>query len=137
MKSGQLKTIFVFAVIILFSFHHNFKALYKGIQRYNRKVLDPITKYEKRFSGLKAYLQNHAVVGYISDYDDESDRYGQAYNMTQYVLAPVILVHGIKRKFIVGNFQGPLPDINGYENENISLIRDFGHGVLLFERRDS
>ena len=134
MISRQLKIIFVFAVIIILSFLHNFKALHKGVQRYNRKELDPITKYEMRFGDLKAYLQNHAVVGYISDHDDKSDRYGQAYSMTQYVLAPVILVRGIKRKFIIGNFQGAQPDIISYEKENISLIRDFGNGVLLFER---
>ena len=137
MKSGQLKTIFVFAAIIVLSLHHNFLAVHKGIQRYNRQELDPITKYEKRFFELKAHLQNHHVVGYISNYDDQSDQDGFAYGMTQYVLAPVILVRGIKRKFIVGNFQGAPADINRYEKENISLIRDFGNGVLLFERRDS
>ena len=85
---------------------------------------------------LKAYLQNHPVVGYISDYDARTDREGQAYNMTQYVLAPVILVRGIKRRFVIGNFQGDQPGIKAYEKENISLIRDFGNGVLLFERMD-
>ena len=136
MKSGQLKIIFVFAAIIILSFHHNFKALHKGLQRYNRQELDPITKYEKRFSEIKAYLPNHAVVGYISDYDKKSAKDGQAYNMTQYVLAPTIVVRGLKRKFIVGNFQGSQPDVKAYEKENISLIRDFGNGVVLFERMD-
>lgn len=123
-------------MIIIPSFLHNFKALHKGVQRYNRQEPDPVTEYEKRFGDIKAHLHNHTVVGYITDYDDKSDRYGQAFNMTQYVLAPVILVRGIKRKFIVGNFQGAQPDIKAYENKNISLIRDFGEGVLLFERMD-
>ena len=136
MKSEQLKIIFVFAAIIILSFHHNFKALHKGLQRYNRQELDPITKYEKRFSEIKAYLPNHAVVGYISDYDEKSDKYGQAYNMTQYVLAPVILVRGIKRKFIIGNFQAAQPNIKAYARKDVALVRDFGNGAVLFKRRE-
>jgi len=137
MKSKHLKIIFLFAPIIILSFHYNFKALQKGIQRYNRKELDQITVYEKRFFTLKEFLQNHLVVGYVSDYDDNSNENGIAYTMTQYVLAPIILVRGVKRNFIVGNFHSAKPNIKAYEKENLSLIRDFGNGVILFERTDN
>lgn len=137
MKSKQLKTIFLFTAIIIFSFQNNFKALQKGIQRYNRKEPDQITLYEKRFIELKEFLQNHLVVGYVSDYDDNSNENGLAYSMTQYVLAPIILVRGIKRNFIVGNFHGAKPNIKAYENEKLSIYRDFGNGVILFERMDN
>jgi hypothetical protein len=136
MKSKHLKALFLFAAIIIFSFHNNFKALQKGIHRYKRKELDQVTIYEKRFIELKALLQNHLVVGYVSDYDDNSDEDGIAYSMTQYVLAPTILVRGIKRNFIVGNFHSAKPNIKAYEKENLSLYRDFGNGVILFERMD-
>ena len=137
MKSKHLKIIFLFAPIIILSFHYNFKALQKGIERYNRKELDQITVYEKRFIDLKELLQNHLVVGYVSDYDDNSNEDGIAYTMTQYVLAPIILVRGIKRNFIIGNFHSVKPNIKVYEKENLSLIRDFGNGVILFERTDN
>jgi len=137
MKSKHLKIIFLFAAIIILSFHHNFKSLHKGMQRYNRKELDQITKYEKRFSELKAFLPNHLIVGYVSDYDDQSDEDGIAYSMTQYVLAPIILVRGIKPNFIISNFQRAKPDIKAYEKEKLTLITDFGNGVILFERMDS
>ena len=65
MKAKHLKTIFLFAAIIILSFHYNFKALQKGIQRYNSKELDQITIYEKKFIGLKEFLGNHLVVGYV------------------------------------------------------------------------
>ena len=137
MKAKHLKTIFLFAAIIILSFHYNFKALQKGMQRYNRKELDQITIYEKRFIEVKDFLQNHLVVGYISDYDDNSKENGLAYSMTQYVLAPVILVRGIKRNFIIGNFQSAKPNVKTYEKENLSVIMDFGRGVILFERMDN
>ena len=137
MKSKHLKIIFLFAPIIILSFHYNFKALHKGVQRYNRKELDQITIYEKKFIGLKEFLGNHFVVGYVSDYDDNSDEDGIAYTMTQYVLAPILLARGIKHNFIIGNFRNTKPNIKAYEKENLSLIRDFGNGVILFERMDN
>jgi hypothetical protein len=137
MKSKHLKIIFLFAPIIILSFHYNFKALQKGIQRYNRNEIDQITIYERRFIELKEYLQNHLVVGYISDYDDNSTEDGLSYTMTQYVLAPIILVRGIKRNFIIGSFHSTKPNIKAYEKENLALIRDFGDGVILLERMDN
>jgi len=137
MKSKHVKIIFLFAAIIILSFHYNFKALHKGIQRYNRKELDQITIYENRFIEVKDFLQNHLVVGYISDYDDNSKENGIAYSMTQYVLAPIILVRGIKRNFIIGNFQSAKSNVKAYEKENLSVIMDFGRGVILFERMDN
>jgi hypothetical protein len=111
-------------------------ALIKGVQRYNRDEQDEITLYEKRFAGLKAFLQNHEVVGYVSDYDDRSDDDGMAYAMTQYVLAPTILARGIKRDLIVGNFHRTIPNIKEYQKKNLAPIRDFGNGVILFEKMD-
>jgi hypothetical protein len=137
MKSKHLKALFLFAAIIIFSFHNNLQALQKGIERYKRKELDQVTIYEKKFIELKAFLQDHMVVGYVSDYDANSDEDGMAYGMTQYVLAPIILVRGKKRNFIVGNFHSANPNIKAYEEENLSLYRDFGNGVILFQRVDN
>jgi hypothetical protein len=137
MKSKNLKVLFLFSAIIIFSFHNNLQALQKGIERYKRKELDQVTIYEKKFIELKAFLQDHLAVGYVSDYDANSDEDGMAYGMTQYVLAPIILVRGKKRNFIVGNFHSANPNIKAYEEENLSLYRDFGNGVILFQRVDN
>jgi hypothetical protein len=137
MKFKHLKALFLFTAIIIFSFQNNFKALQKGIQRYKRKEPDQITIQEKRFIELKEFLQNHLVVGYVSDYDDNSNEDGIAYSMTQYVLAPIILARGIKRNFIVGNFHSAKPNIKAYEKEKLSLYKDFGNGVILFARMDN
>ena len=82
-------------------------------------------------------LENHLVVGYVSDYDDNSDENGIAFRMTQYVLAPIILVRGLKPNFIICNFQHTQPDIKAYKKENLSIHKDFGNGVILFERMDN
>ena len=85
----------------------------------------------------KDFLQNHLVAGYISDYDDNTSEDGKAYSMTQYVLAPIILERGIKRRFIVGNFQSTKPNVKAYEKQNLSLLMDCGNGVFLFERMEN
>ena len=137
MKSKHIKTIFLFAAIIVLSFQYNFRALQKGIERYKRGEPDQITIYEKRFMALKAMLQNSLVIGYVSDYDDNSDENGIAFSMTQYVLSPILLVRGTKRDVIVGNFQNVKPNIKAFEKENLSIYKDFGNGVILFERMDN
>ena len=137
MNLERIKIFLLCAAIILVSFHHNCKSLHRGMQRYNRKALDEITEYEKRYRGLKAVLQNQAIVGYVSDLIDGSDEDEIAYTITQYVLVPIILVRGKRPDFIIGNFQRAKPDIKAYEKENLSLHRDFGNGVMLFERMDS
>ena len=78
----------------MLSFHHNFKALQKGIERYNRKELDQITIYEKKCIELKEFLRNQLVVGYVSDYDDNSDEDGI------YVLEDQVLVTQSGRKVL-------------------------------------
>ena len=107
------------------------------MQRYNRQELDQITIYENRFAELKAVLQNQLIVGYVSDYDDSSDENGIAFRMTQYVLSPILLVRGTKRDFIVGNFQRAKPNIKALEKENLSMYKDFGDGIILFEGMDN
>ena len=82
-------------------------------------------------------LENHLVVGYVSDYDDNSDENGIAFSMTQYVLSPILLVRGTKRDFIVGNFHRAKPNYKAFEKENLSMYRDFGDGVILFEGMDN
>jgi len=64
---------------------------------------DKATWHEKRFAALKNTLSANAVVGYVTDkdgiYSTRSDYY-----LTQYVLAPVIVVDDINHEFVVGNF---------------------------------
>jgi hypothetical protein len=137
MKTMHLKILLLFAAFIFLSFHHNFKSLHKGMQRYNRHEPDQITMLEKRLAEIKAVLQNQAIVGYVSDYEDHSDEEWMAYTRIQYVLAPIILVRGLKPNFVICNFQHTQPDIEAYQKEDLSLRRDFGNGVILFERLDS
>ncbi len=55
------------------------------------------------------------------------------YYLTQYALVPLIVERSTEHPFVIGNFPHstpPMPD-------NLRLIRNFGHGVLLFAAKDS
>jgi hypothetical protein len=110
---------------------------------------DEITLSEQRFGELRKVLPPRGVVGFVSDEMevngnqepiDKTQRGWwlapevKKYYLTQYALAPLIVVRGTDKPLIVGNFS------NGW-NETITRahgltpLRDFGNGVVLFEKK--
>ncbi|MBI3781729.1 MAG: hypothetical protein HY278_11840, partial [candidate division NC10 bacterium] len=65
---------------------------------------DTITRYEKRFDGLKKILPPYGVVGYITDAEAEDATFND-YFLAQYALSPVIVVNSPDRELVVGNFR--------------------------------
>jgi hypothetical protein len=70
---------------------------------------DPVADWEKRFAPIKQRLPfERGLVGYISDssipgmaYDAANDE-GE-YVLTQYVMAPVIIVKGTEQEWVIAN----------------------------------
>lgn len=100
---------------------------------------DEITRYEARFSELRRILPPHAhQVGYFSDIispgavaGDETSRLAfKRYLLTQYSLVPVLVLPGAHGSLAVGNFDSA-DGIDG-ATRGLTLIRDFGNGVMLF-----
>ena len=94
--------------------------------------------YETRFAELKNYLPANSVVGYITDIQpDENTKKGYGeyltwYYLTQYVLSPAIIADETTRPLVIGNFQKPV-DLSRISSEyRLTLIREFGDGVMLF-----
>jgi len=99
---------------------------------------DEITRYEAHFQELKKVLPPHGVVGYIADPNPESvihdTPYFKRYVLTQYSLSPVIVVDNIEPELIIGNFH-PATNSKRVSIPGLTLIKDFGDGVMLFRRR--
>ncbi len=96
---------------------------------------DRISQYEKRFEGLKKILPTHGVVGYLSDRQAQDIRFDNGtveFYLTQYALAPLIVIYSSEREFVIGNFRasGVAPEI--FTDNNLMQLRDFGNGVMLF-----
>jgi hypothetical protein len=65
---------------------------------------DEYSLYEKRFEALRKTIPSNQILGYVSDdsfgYKNTDFHYG--YNLTQYSIAPSIIVSGTEREIIVG-----------------------------------
>ena len=92
-------------------------------------VQGEITIYERRFDELKKWLPEHGVVGYVSD-ETDAIKETESYYLTQYALAPLVVVRGADRPLVVGNFGhgGQVAPV-----ANLKIVKDFGNGVVLFE----
>ena len=100
---------------------------------------DDVTRYGKRFEGLKKMLPPQGVVGYISDKKAKDIRFdvGAAeYYLTQYVLSPLIVDYSPEHTLVIGNFRGFTPSAEFFESKNLILLKDFGNGVMLFRRQE-
>jgi hypothetical protein len=126
-------------VLLLFGSLSAFRTFGKALlSEFNLIGYERITDYEERFAGLKKILPPQGVVGYLSS-TPPGDMYvhsgaSTAYFLTQYALAPVIVVNNPHRDLVIGNFprapQGP-PGHGG----SYVVLKDFGNGVLLLQSR--
>ena len=98
---------------------------------------DRVARHEERLAGLRTVLPERGVVGYLSDNraaDGFSDMSAmEEYFMTQYALAPLVIVPGADRDTVVGLFSRPV-DVN--PSTGLRILGNFGDGVLLMKREE-
>lgn len=101
---------------------------------------DPVADWEVRFEPLKARLPfQRGVVGYISDssvpgalYDAANDE-GE-YVLTQYVMAPIIIVKGTDQEWNIGRLSRQAYQIWSKPNQGQFDVIPFKGNVYLFHR---
>jgi hypothetical protein len=99
---------------------------------------DEVTLYEVRLRELKQVLPARGVVGYVSDStgdaerpeSDQARRSFKRYLLTQYALVPVVVVRSVNADRVVGDFEPS----GGFRPPGFTAVRDFGAGVVLFNR---
>lgn len=96
-----------------------------------RELPDAQQRAGKRFATLRQALPKHGVVGYIGPADSSMLGY---YYLAQYSLAPVVVDSNINHPVVIGNFPNSQPE---RVPPNLTLIKDFGDGVLLFANKDA
>ena len=94
---------------------------------------DEVTRYVRRFEGLRKALPERAVVGYIHDQTDEAEA-GKSYTLTQYALTPNVVVMGTEPELVVGNFSRPRGGPEAAAGKGLVAVQDFGDGVVLFRK---
>jgi hypothetical protein len=99
---------------------------------------DAVTLIVRKMAELKNILPPGTVVGYLSNIDKAQIGTGwvvrpKAFYLTQYALAPIIVDYSTEHSLVVGYFDPPLRfEADG---KGLSLIRNFGNGIVLFRRK--
>jgi len=126
-------------LLILFTALFSNLTLFKDVVAGSCKngKIDSISHYERRFEGIKKYLPARGVVGYISGTDVKDIRFaGQEtakYYLTQYAVSPTIVEYAAVYDLVIGNFE-PGADSSGVIHEKrLTVIKDFGNGVMLLK----
>jgi hypothetical protein len=99
---------------------------------------DPVTNWEKRIEPLRNELPTHGEIGYLADWDlpgwdgSQSDMDNE-YRLTQYALAPTLLLRGAGYPQIVANLTDP-KDVDRLEKRfGVKMVHSYGLGIYLFE----
>jgi hypothetical protein len=109
--------------------------LQKKLFDFSAVARDQASLYQARFESVRNILPTRGIIGYIGDRDDpRADRTSRkAYFLTQYTLAPLVLVKGIEPALIIANFHY-FPETQRHQEMELTLLTDFGNGVKLFSR---
>jgi len=127
------------ACLVLFALGSSVRLLGRAVHALRQlPSRDAIASYEARFRDLRPDLPPVARVGYVTDRDigpgeglDAPRLAFKRYLLTQYALLPTIVLSDTQAGLVVGNFAAPgSPDSNA--TAGLSLIRDYGNGVMLF-----
>ena len=101
---------------------------------------DPVADWEIRFGPLKQKLPfTHGVVGYISDSSIPGASFNAAndegeYVLTQYALAPIIIVKGTNQEWNVANLDKAAYDIWSKTNQGQFEVIPFKDRLYLLHR---
>lgn len=95
------------------------------------RVPYPPGTVDERFAALKGALpKDSGTVGYVGDMNIDANP--SAYYLTQYALAPLVVVNGAHHRFVVGNFVRPEVAPRIAAANGLTAVRDFGNGIFLF-----
>jgi len=95
------------------------------------RTLDLVTPYTDRFKALKGRLPGRGVVGYWTDEQVTDVRSLMGFVLTQYALAPLVVVWGVDRPMIIGNFHEAPPSAELLAKRGLRVTCDLGNGVMI------
>lgn len=94
---------------------------------------DPVSAYEERFDCIRDGLPRNGVVGYTTSKRVRNDgtAFTYHYQVTQYMIAPLVLEDSIQKELVIGNLLDSLSLPGKVEDDGTALIKDCGSGVAL------
>lgn len=120
-------------LVLLYASASTARWVHWAAARTTRTGQDEISTYERRFEQLRSALPARGVIGYLGHPDAHAAAllHFRLYLLTQYTLAPLLLIESTEPDLVVGNFDaGPLPPVPA----GFQVLRDFGEGLVLYRR---
>ncbi|HEY9152648.1 MAG TPA: hypothetical protein VIN60_07165 [Anaerolineales bacterium] len=121
-------------------------SIYFGIQNLRNAVAigsltsDPVTQWEVRFQAVKKLLPfQRGVIGYLTNSDvpgarfDSNNEQGE-YTLTQYTMAPIILVRGDKEEWTLANLNSKAFQIWSQSNHGQFRVIPLKDNLYLLQR---
>jgi hypothetical protein len=94
---------------------------------------EQIPNFLARYNELHKELPAHGEVGYINDATPDATIRQEEYYLTQYALAPAVVVDSSDKALVVANFH-QAPDKVLLNSRHLTVKHDFGSGVLLLQK---
>jgi hypothetical protein len=94
---------------------------------------EQIPNFLARYNELHKELPAHGEVGYINDATPDATIRQEEYYLTQYALAPAVVVDSSDKGLVVANFH-QAPDKVRLSAGSLTVKHDFGNGVLLLQK---
>jgi hypothetical protein len=132
-RNGILTTL-----LIAYSLYQTFNLVTRATKMYfERADTDPVTVAEQRFEPVRPQLLKSEKIGYITDIPEQQhDQWIEEYFLTQYSLSPTIVDNSVDCcSLIVANVHDPSSVQLLIRNGPLSLVHDYGRGVLLLSRQ--
>ena len=121
-------------------------SIYFGVQNLRTAIAvgnpssDPVTKWEIRFNAVKNLLPfQRGVVGYLTNSDvpgaiyDANNEQGE-YTLTQYTMAPIILVRGDNEEWTIANLNNKAIQIWSQSNHGEFRVIPLNDNLYLLHR---
>ena len=102
---------------------------------------DPVTKWELRFEAVRKTLPfKRGVIGYITNSDVpgaiyNADNEQGEYTLTQYTMAPIILVRGDNEEWTLANLSGKAFQIWSQTNQGRYRVIPLKDNLYLLQRQ--
>lgn len=110
---------------------------YQAAENYGEQYPDAygVARAGQRFAAAVQMLPPSGVIGYLSDLPKSENAGVAAFLAAQYALAPRALTQdATPTEWVVGNFARPADFAALGAKSRLTVVRDFGNGVVLYRR---
>jgi len=125
------------AILVAYSLYHGLGMVARSTRNFRDPTsIDTVLAFDKRFAPLRTQLLQYGCreVGYVTDEPEDADWF-TGYFRTQYALAPTLVDDSADQSLVVANLRDPSSVASIMRNRHLSLVLDFGNGVVLLSRQ--